>query len=154
MAKKKVDEAMFGDAFGDDAQVESFNLDEVEVQDFEAIPPGVYPVHVFDIEPMRGKDSGAPYFNVTLKISEGQYQNRNLWTTISLHKNALWKLKQVCQQFEIDLSGQVTLQDIYEALSTEFRGQMALATVGQRMYEGQLRNEVKKIEPMEDAVPF
>tara|TARA_R100001530_G_scaffold130665_1_gene101763 strand:+ start:1539 stop:1994 length:456 start_codon:yes stop_codon:yes gene_type:complete len=53
------------------------------------IPPGDYVVKVADIELRDGKK--APYYNIRLKIAEGDLKGRTVFDIVSTSENARWK---------------------------------------------------------------
>jgi len=61
----------------------------------EAIPAGSYNATVFDVkeETVRsGPNEGKPRFNVQFRISEGQYENRRVFSYVPLYAaNDAWK---------------------------------------------------------------
>ena len=110
------------------------NLNEVEEQ--KALPAGSYVVRIVKGEKATGKESGNDYIAWELEVVEGDCKGRHLFTNTSLQPNALWKLKQLLDEAKVvtNKDGSFNTED---AIGAEFT-----AVVGQREYEGRVRNEV------------
>lgn len=57
--------------------------------DDKPIPPGDYIVKVADIELREGKK--APYYNIRLKVADGDQKGRTVFDIVSTSPNARWK---------------------------------------------------------------
>lgn len=127
------------------------NLDFSNVQEFEALPAGDYPVYVEQVELKQSQHSDYPYLNYTLVVSEGEYANRKLFMISSLSPKALWRAKAVFQslgvyQEQMDLNVD---DDTNQLLSPDLVGAVALAIVGQEVYEGRVQNRVQDLVPLD-----
>jgi Protein of unknown function (DUF669) len=128
---------------------------DVESKDFAAIPVGNYVIEVASVEERETK-KGDPMLNWGLRVIEGDYEGRMLFTNTVLTKNSLWKMKQFLTALgfsEGDLTGEIDLDP-----DTDLVGLTAIARVTQRVYEGELRNDVKGLKPLpaeqiEEAAP-
>lgn len=62
---------------------------------YEPVPAGTYNTSVFDVtstEVKSGDNAGKPQYKIQLRISEGQYENRRLFTYVPLYTGkAFWK---------------------------------------------------------------
>jgi hypothetical protein len=62
---------------------------------YEPVPAGTYSTTVFDVTPTEvksGDNAGKPQYKIQLRISEGQYENRRLFTYVPLYTGkAFWK---------------------------------------------------------------
>lgn len=62
---------------------------------YEPVPAGTYSTTVFDVTPTEvksGDNVGKPQYKVQLRIAEGQYENRRLFTYVPLYTGkAFWK---------------------------------------------------------------
>jgi hypothetical protein len=62
---------------------------------YEPVPAGTYSTTVFEVTPTEvksGDNAGKPQYKVQLRISEGQYENRRLFTYVPLYTGkAFWK---------------------------------------------------------------
>jgi hypothetical protein len=135
-----------------------------EVQDFSAIPPGVYTlrlrtVHVDkDGVPLVGQESGDPYWNWEFEVvspetkmdpdigKEVKTANRRLYMTTSLGESSEWALKAAFDAF-----GYETTSD-----TEEFYGELVMAEVSRGPIkkgpkQGQLSNSIDKLRPYEEA---
>ena len=66
-----------------------------EQNSYEAIPAGTYNTTVFNVElteVKNGENAGKPQYKVQLKVADGQYENRRLFTYVPLYTGkAFWK---------------------------------------------------------------
>jgi hypothetical protein len=126
------------------------NFTDVQSSDFEPIPSGTYAARVTDGEIRESgpnsKNPGAQYINWEFTISEGEHESRKQWLNTSLLPQALFGLKGLLaatgkfSQEQID--GELDF-DIDDVVGAEVK-----IVVGQRTYEGELRNEVKRVKPV------
>lgn len=129
-------------------------LDFSDVPDFEPLPGGDYPIVVDHVEVRYGKDSGQPYLNWELKISEGEHEGRTLFYTTSLQEKALWKVKYTFQTFGlvdevIDLEID---EDTDYLLDPDFSGEPGIASVTVTVNRGQRTQNVDNLEGMYEVV--
>lgn len=129
--------------------------DQIEDQpDFQLIPPGDYVCEIEASEEKPTKDGTGSYFNLKIKITEGQYENRLIFQMLHLGNKsekcrnfALSTLKKICTAVGMD--GKLPKD------TSELHGVPFLAYVGIRKgvgsYEDQ--NEVKTWNPLQDMVP-
>lgn len=69
---------------------------------FEALEPGVYPAHIYNITKKVGVESGKPYlaFEFNLDSTENpSLGKRRAWDNYSLQPQALWKLRDLLKHF-------------------------------------------------------
>jgi hypothetical protein len=122
-------------------------VDFSQVETYEALPPGEYPVVIDAIELRQSESSEHPYLNFTLVVPEGEYANRKLWFIGSLSPKALFRLKAVFDSF--GLTDEQTTLDVDDAtgvlLNPQLVGLPALAVVANEMYQGQLRSRVNEL---------
>lgn len=128
-------------------------VDFSQTESYEPLPPGEYPVVIDAIELRQSENSEHPYLNFTLKVSEGEFQNRNLWFIGSLSPKALFRLQSVFGSFGLD--SQIVELDIDDAsgvlLEPQLVGLPAIARVQNEMYQGSLRNRVQELIGLEGA---
>ncbi|MDM7940126.1 MAG: DUF669 domain-containing protein [Methanothrix sp.] len=130
------------------------DLDFSNVQEFEAIPAGNYPIVVEQVEMKQSQNSDYPYLNYTLTITDGEYANRKLFMISSLSPKALWRAKAVFQTlgvYQEKMDIQVD-DDTNLVVFPELVGAVGIAVVGQETYEGRIQNRVQDIVPMDDGV--
>ncbi len=70
-----------------------FPEEQEERVDFESVPPGTYLCEIEEVEEVEGGKAG--YFRWELRILEGEYKGRMIFTITSFSPNALWKLRQL-----------------------------------------------------------
>lgn len=130
-------------------------VDFSEVEAYEPLPPGEYPVVIDSIEMRQSENSEHPYLNFTLKVAEGEYKNRNIWFIGSLSPKALFRLQAVFASFglteaTVDLEvddGTGTL------LSPQLIGLPAIARCRNEVYQGNLRTRVDELVGIADQAP-
>lgn len=72
-------------------------LDFTNVTDgFELIPKGTYNVHVFELQE-KTASTGNEMLKVILKISDGEYKGRQLFTNLVFVETALFKIREFLQ---------------------------------------------------------
>lgn len=70
------------------------SLDFTNVSDsFETIPAGTYKVHVFELTEKQSS-AGNDMFKVVLKVSEGEYKGRQIFTNLTFVENAMFKIRE------------------------------------------------------------
>jgi hypothetical protein len=126
------------------------NFTDVQSSDFEPIPSGTYAARVTDGEIRESgptaKNPGAQYINWEFTIQEGEHESRKQWMNTSLLPQALFGLKGL-----LAATGRYTQEQIDGELDfdiDEVVGSQVKIVVAQRTYEGELRNEVKRVKPM------
>jgi len=92
-------------------------IDFSDVKGPEPIPDGEYLLTITKAE-FGESNSGAPKIDVTYEVTDGEYQGRKVFDTISFHKNALMFTKVTLQQLGADVTGKVDP----EALAEEMLG--------------------------------
>jgi hypothetical protein len=130
-----------------------FKIDMSDVgEGFEPIPADVYPVVVSTLKQSEEDGpSGYPYIILELTVAEGDFENRKLWTNLSMSPKAAFKVKEFCLAVgvsEEDLAGE------FEFDPDEYEGAQLDVAVKQESYEGQMKNRVTNFIPAEgDAAP-
>lgn len=75
--------------------------------DYGLIPAGTYSTTIFDIETLEvknGENAGKPQFKLQLRISEGEYENRRLFTYVPLYTGkAFWKTQAFFEALGFDM---------------------------------------------------
>ena len=75
--------------------------------DYGLIPAGTYSTTIFDIETLEvksGENAGKPQFKLQLRISEGEFQNRRLFTYVPLYTGkAFWKTQAFFEALGYDM---------------------------------------------------
>ena len=129
-----------------------FKIDMSDVgEGFEPIPAGVYPIVVSSLKQSEEDGpSGYPYIILEMTVAEGEFENRKLWTNLSMSPKVAFKVKEFLLGVgvpEEDLGGE------FEFDPDEYEGATAAVAVKQESYEGVVRNRVTNFIPSEDAAP-
>ena len=137
--------------------------------EFELLPSGKYPATITDGEIRQsGEDSKHPdsfYVSWEFTISEpSEYVGRKQWqNTGLLHYDHEEEVGCECDEEEkfnkwvggtvrlAELAGIDTSQEDYEFDVDDFLGTPVTLVVGQRPYDGEMRNEVKRVRPAGDT---
>ena len=136
----------------------SINIDKIRDEyeekqdddDFKTLPIGKYNCFVYELE---GKTSsnGNPMIAITLKVNEGEYENRQLWTNVTLIPKAWFKVEEFFEAVDYDLenlpSTVETPQEIVAEVQDEVLGSKVTAVVNHRTYKGEEQENVKKVKP-------
>lgn len=129
-------------------------LDFSDIQDFEPLPKGEYPVVIEEVRFVEPQvEDKYPYLNVQLYVSEGEFQNRKLWTIWSLSPKALFRMKSDLENLGIDTEDiEIDYdEDTMLVLEPELHGVPAIAVVSQRTWEGRLQNQVDMLRSADAA---
>lgn len=108
----------------EDFQEISLDFDGVKVDGFEPIPENTYTVRIAEVKTGISK-AGNKKVSLTLEITEGEFEGRKLWETITFTEKAMWKVKQVLEAF----TGEVWGQDGMSLRPQELVGYTARANV-------------------------
>lgn len=129
-------------------------VDFSEVQDFEALEKGEYPVVITDAKyRVSQSEDKYDYINLEMTITEGEFKDRKLWMILSFSPKALWRMKDVFEnlglyeeEIEVDYD-----EDTEVVTQPELIGLPGLAVVSQRTYEGRVQNQVDALISADDA---
>lgn len=119
----------------------SVSLDFTGIEEFGAIPDGLYDATVFAVEPQRAKSNDNPFLKWTFALQDPQYPNRKMFHNTSLLPQSRWVVKQLLTALGVPTEGVVEL-NFRELLGLPCRLQLTT-----EMYEGEPRNKVKKVFP-------
>ena len=133
----------------------SINVDFSDVEGgFEVLPAGEYAIVVQKVVLRDSQQSEYPYLNFALEVTEpGDYEGRLLWFTSSFHPKALWRMKEVFENlgvfeenitFEVEEDGDERL-----VIKPELAGLPAKAVVKVRPYQGNDKNDVETLVPVD-----
>jgi len=127
--------------------------DDIPEGGFAALPPDTYAVRVSGLEPTTAS-TGTQMWNGDFVIIEGEYEERHLWTNLmvdaSIAPGAMSKTKGLVAtntKFPKGLSLQEAIDKLNEVRES-LLGVECLAVVGQREYQGEIRNEIKRFMPL------
>lgn len=134
------------------------NLTQVEDRDFEAIPSNRYRLRIADYEMKQVKQEGGklpqgtPMINweftviSNAKTGDETYANRKLWMNTPIHDKTLFNLKALMRA-----SGKYTDEELVGEIDFEpddIVGSEVIGVVGQREYNGDTVNDVKRVLPL------
>ena len=88
----------------------SINISEGDLapkSDYSLLPAGTYSTTIFDIETLEvknGENAGKPQFKIQLRVSEGEFENRRLFTYVPLYTGkAFWKTQAFFEALGYDM---------------------------------------------------
>ena len=128
---------------------------DVEVQSFEALPIGRYPVKVVDVAYTEQAGDKAPYVAWEYDVTEGEYAGRKIFHNTSLEPDARWSIKRTL------LALGLTKEEI-ESHTWDFEDpevvdalmeRECIIGVGHRKFEGENRTQVRSFFTSEGARP-
>jgi hypothetical protein len=118
-----------------------FTVDLSHVEEFEPVPAGVYSVVVTEMnESEEDGPSGYPYVGVVMTILEGEFENRKLFSNLSMSPKAAFKVKEfleACGVPEEQLTSEEFEFDPEEYVNAEFDVAASVKNV-----DGVMRNAV------------
>lgn len=134
----------------------SIRVNFTDVKDtFELIPSGTYQAKVTDGEMRQAgenaKNPGADMINWEFTIQKGDHENRKQWINTVLVENALGILKSFLGALSKDGRPMFTQEQLDGDLDFDIDdclGADCKIVVGQRTYEGELRNYVKRVKAL------
>lgn len=148
------DQTEGADVLEDDDEGVSFDMDATEAgTGFPTLPKGRYPVEIDEVDYGRSK-AGNHMWTVRWAVLNGDYKNRKLFSWV------VWTQEQLPQakQFLLDIGrsdlaqGRLSLARVQEiANSGELLGARGIADVTIRKYEGEHRNNIRRIRPYEES---
>lgn len=117
----------------------SINLDFSNVPSREPLPEGIYPVSIAKVEQTLSKSSGNPMLKIEFNINDPEYSGRKVWANYVLTEAAMWKVMELFKALGLPTESIVSID------TDELVGLECSAQIGQREYEGNIQNEVKKV---------
>lgn len=126
------------------------DYEEEQQGDFETLPVGEYHCFVYDMEG-RMSSNDNPMISITLKVADGEYKNRQLWTNVTLTAKAWWKVEEFFEAVgynigelpsEVDSPAEVVVK-----IREEVIGSKVVAEVGHREYQGDTQENVEEVRP-------
>ena len=88
--------------------------------DLGPIPAGTYSATVFEIkaeEVKSGANAGKPRWNVQLKVSDGQFENRRLFSYIPMYvAGDFWKFESFFSALGFEVKGEFSVPEINDIL--------------------------------------
>ena len=143
------DEAVdtFLDGEGEEGSL-MMDLSDVEAMSFDAIPKGLYPVVVDSAEYQISKASSQPMWAMTFTITEGEYENRKLFSYFSFSEKAKGMTKTNLAALAPELlEGPFDIKKIAD--EGYLAGKTALAKVAvEKGQDNEDRNAIKVLKPL------
>jgi hypothetical protein len=128
-------------------------IDFSDVQDFDVLDEGEYPVMIEKAEFKPSREEGKfPYINLELTITDELHKGRKLWMILSFSPKALWRMKDVFENLGIyDDSMEVDYdEDTMLVVDPELAGLPAIAVVTHREWEGRTQTQVEALISSDD----
>lgn len=127
-----------------------------DIEDFEALPEGVYSAVIEKVEYREPKEKGkAPYLNVEYTVSEGEFESRKLWEVLSWSPKALFRMRDFFLAFgfedgayELDIDDESNL-----LLDPDLVGYAVELTVENEIYNKKEVNRVVAMEVLSEDKP-
>lgn len=111
------------------------------------IPPGTYPVNVEDVELRMPKNpTKAEYFNIRMRVSQGDYKGSTIWDVISTGPRSFWKLGDFCKSFGFaSVIGEIELPEQADIIIAKAKGTSGwVETRVEEMNNKKLKTQVSK----------
>lgn len=121
------------------AQSMTADFANVQAVSFENIPAGSYPVAIESCEYETSK-AGNPMWKCTLQITEGEHENRKLFTYIAFSEKAMPFAKATLERIAPDL---IASPFQIDEEAHQLVGVACVAKVKIVQYEGEPRNQVE-----------
>lgn len=126
---------------------------EEQNDDFETLPKGNYPCFVYELEGGQSQNDN-PKIDITLKVANGDYKNRNLWTNITLTPAAWWKCEEFFEVVDYDIDSLPesveTPEEIVAEIKDDVLGSKVIAQVNHREWQGETKENVKSLKKPKD----
>jgi hypothetical protein len=129
-------------------------IDFSDVQDFDVLDEGEYPVVISKAEFRPAREEGKfPYINLELDLTEEPNKGRKLWMILSFSPKALWRMKDVFENLGIYDDAMEVDYDEESMLVTQpaLAGLPATAVVTHREWEGRTQTQVDALISSDNA---
>jgi hypothetical protein len=121
------------------------NMADVEEAKFENVPKGTYNAEVSECEFKQSKNSGAPMFELKLRITDGDYEGRTFFNYVSFSPKAIAISKSTLLRLNPEIfSGAFKPQEVAE--QGTLIGAKCRIKIVHEDYEGEPRAKIGKIE--------
>jgi len=134
-------------------EVGRVKIDFSDVQDFDVLDEGEYPVVISKAEFKPAREEGKfPYINLELDLTEEPNKGRKLWMILSFSPKALWRMKDVFENLGIYDDSLEVDYDEESMLVTqpELAGLPGVAVVTHREWEGKTQTQVDALISSDD----
>jgi hypothetical protein len=116
---------------------------------FEPLPPSEYEVEVEKAEAKKASQSGKLMFVVTFKVTTGPYANRKLWNNYVVSPESEGAMGFFFRHMKaFGLNAEFFKGNPHEdTVAAALLGKKVKLEVGQRTYQGEIKNDVKNTKP-------
>lgn len=121
---------------------------------YDALPEGRYTAKVIETQ-AKPASTGKPMITATFEVVGGPYNGRRFWNNFVITRdnpNAMSWFFRHMQVFGLDKNF-FEMNPSLEATAAQLVGKTCVVTLGVRQYQGDNKNTVKKIEPVDGAGP-
>jgi hypothetical protein len=116
---------------------------------FEPLPPSEYEVEVEKAEAKKASQSGKTMFVVTFKVTTGPYANRKLWNNYVVSPESEGAMGFFFRHMKaFGLNAEFFKGNPHEdTVAAALVGKKVKLEVGQRTWQGEIKNDVKNTKP-------
>lgn len=114
-------------------------IDFSNISEFKTMPKGQYPVRVTELVLVKAS-TGNKMIKWTLKVTDGEFKGRNLWTNTVLTEESLWVLRNYLTALGVEVPK--------ASVNIEFSkiiGKVAIADVTVGEYNGKPKNYINDL---------
>lgn len=126
----------------------TFNLKGAKDKSFSVLPEDKYVCYLFNVE-HKSASSGNPMLVLTLKIADGDFKGRQLWSNIVLIESCAWKQAEALEAFGVSLPEDEEELANFQVDFDELLGSKCIAVVEHQTYKGEPRAQVTRLESCE-----
>jgi hypothetical protein len=114
---------------------------------YDALPEGAYTAKILDAT-VKTTGNGKPMIAATFEVAAGPYSGRRFWNNFVITKDNPNAMAWFFRHMKALGLGKdfFAMGPSLEATAQQLVGKTCVATLGVRTYQGETRNEVKKIE--------
>ena len=112
---------------------------EDQTAGFTPLPAGNYACKIESAE-VGTSQNGNNMIKLKLIVLDGEFAGRKLFDNIMLMQESAFKMKQYAEVIGIESGEEIDTQD--------FMNRECIVLLGQREYNGQLQNDIKKVSPV------
>jgi hypothetical protein len=132
------------------ADLGNFNASNIEIRDFQPIPAGWYTVKIAASEMKATKDQQGQYLELRMEILDPAFKGRVVFDRLNL-KNKNQSAVDIAKQ---SLAAICVAVDVLQPRNSEaLHGRPLMAKLTQRLYQGEVQNEVKGYKKREQSGP-
>lgn len=118
-------------------------IDASTAKEFEVIPEGTYPATLEKVHPVK-KGPNSNYCRVDYKINDGEFEKRTLIQNAPVDGDGAGIFLAIVNAAT---GSDLKPGDEYDIDTDDLEGMEVRLIVGQREYQGEMKNEVKRVLP-------